>query len=102
MTSLKDIIEELRNEIENNGQTLEEIKDNAGEWIDGWLPIYYSDIIEEWKNMPSEYNDRGSSEFGTPDEISIFNLMSLDLFMYYRDLFYEAAEELENEEEAAE
>jgi hypothetical protein len=47
--------------------------------------------------MPSEYNNRGSAELGLGQEIDIYNLMSLDLYLYYTDLFNEAVEELEEE-----
>lgn len=103
MTSLNDIVKELRTAIAN-GEELEDIKDNSHEWVDGYLPVYYNRIVEEWQEMPSEYNDRGHTELGLGHEINIYNLMSLDLYMYYTDLFSEAIQELENEteEESAE
>jgi hypothetical protein len=98
MTTVQDIVKELRTAIEN-GEELESIKDNSGEWVDGYLPVYYNRIVEEWQEMPSEYNDRGHTELGMGQEINIYNLMSLDLYIYYTDLFNEAVEELEKEEE---
>jgi hypothetical protein len=52
--------------------------------------------------MPSEYNDRGSAELGQGGEVNIYNLMSLDLYLYYSDLFAEAVEEVEQALEGAE
>ena len=49
--------------------------------------------------MPSEYEDRGHTELGQMGEITITGLMSLDLFIYYSDIFNEAVTELEEEEE---
>ena len=95
-TTIEQMKQELRTELSNGGD-IEEIKDRSGEWIDGYLPVYYNRILEEWKEMPSEYNNRGSAELGVGHEIDIYNLMSLDLYLYYNDLFNEAVEELEEE-----
>jgi len=88
--------EELVNAIAQ-GSSLDEIKDNSHEWIDGYLPIYNNQIIEEWKNMPSEYDDRGSAELGHMGEVTIVGLMSLDLYLYYTDLFNEVIEDMEED-----
>lgn len=86
--------EELKQELDK-GVELEDIKDNSGEWIESWLPVYNNRIIEEWKNMPSEYDNRGYAEIG--GEVTIINLMSLDLYLYYSDLWNEVVEEVEEE-----
>jgi hypothetical protein len=95
------IVEQMREEILlelSNGEDLDTIKDRSGEIVDNYVPVYYNEIIEEWKNMPNEYNDRGSAELGhLGQEISIFNLMSLDLYLYYTDLFNEAMANVESE-----
>jgi hypothetical protein len=90
--------EEFTNAIEN-GETLESIRDNSGEWVDGYLPIYYNKIVEEWQEMPAEYNDRGKAELGADSDTTIYSLMSLDLYLYYSDLFSEVMADLEEEEE---
>jgi hypothetical protein len=95
------MVEEIRTEL-SNGEELENIKDRSGEFIDSWLPIYNNRIVEEWQAMPSEYDNRGSAELGTGQEISIINLMTLDLYLYYSDLFAEAVEEVEESLEGAE
>lgn len=96
--------EEFTQAINQAGETLEGIRDNSGEWIEGYLPIYYNQIVEEWQAMPSEYNDRGASELGVghAGENTIYNLMSLDLYLYYTDIFNEAVAELEEELEMSE
>jgi len=81
----------------SNGEEIEEIKDRSGEWVDGYLPVYYNRIVEEWQEMPSEYNNRGSAELGIGQEIDIYNLMSLDLYLYYTDQFSEVLDEVEEE-----
>lgn len=94
------MVEEIRLEL-SNGVELEDIKDRSGEFIDSWLPVYNNHIIEEWTLMPNDYTDRGSAELGTGQEISIINLMTLDLYLYYSDLFYEAIGEVEQALEEA-
>ncbi len=101
-TVIEQMKSELQTELEKGYSDLDEIKDNSGEWVDGYLPVYYNRIVEEWQNMPSEYNDRGAQELGQGGEINIYNLMSLDLYLYYTDLFNEAVEELEAELEERE
>ena len=100
MNIVERMAEEIRAEIAN-GEELEEIKDRSGEFIDSYLPVYYNGIIEEWKAMPSEYDDRGSAELGVGGEVNIYNLMSLDLYLYYSDLFAEAINEVEESLELA-
>jgi len=101
MNVVEKMVEEIRAELAQ-GEELEAIKDRSHEFIDSYLPVYYNGIIEEWKAMPSEYNDRGSAELGYGEEINIYNLMSLDLYLYYSDLFNEAITEVEESLEGAE
>jgi hypothetical protein len=102
--TVKSMKDELREEMKHS--TIEDIEDRSGEFIDGYLPVYNNRIVEEWQSMPSEYDNRGAAELGAGQEINIINLMSLDLYLYYSDLFNDAIkelkEELEDEEEGAE
>jgi hypothetical protein len=100
MNTVKLMREEILADIAR-GEDLDRIKDRSGEFIDGYLPIYYNKIVEEWQGMPSEYNNRGHAELGQDGEINIYNLMTLDLYLYYSDLFYEAIKEIEEELEGA-
>ena len=101
MNIVKRMAEEIRQEIAN-GEELEAIKDRSGEFIDSWLPVYNNRIIEEWTLMPNDYTNRGAVELGhLEQEIDIINLMSLDLYLYYSDLFYEAVKEVEESLELA-
>jgi hypothetical protein len=100
MNTINLMKEEIRESLKYS--TLEEIEDRAGETIDSHLPIYNKDIIEEWQAMPSEYDNRGAAELGHLDqEINIINLMTLDLYLYYSDLFSKAMEEIKQEEEVS-
>jgi hypothetical protein len=96
-TTKQQMKDEFKTEIEKGYITLDEIRDNSGEWVDGYLPVYYNKIVEEWQQMPSEYNDRGVAELGQTGTETIYNLMSLDLYVYYNDIFNEALAELEEE-----
>jgi hypothetical protein len=96
MNTVERMVEEIRTEL-SRGEELEDIKDRSGEFIDSWLPVYNNRIIEEWTLMPNDYTDRGSAELGTGQEISIINLMTLDLYLYYSDLFAEAVQEVEDQ-----
>lgn len=99
--TVKRMVEEIRSELDR-GEDLDTIKDRSGEFIDSWLPVYNNRIIEEWTLMPNDYTDRGSAELGAGGEVNIINLMSLDLYLYYSDLFAEAVQEVEEALEGAE
>ena len=100
MSTLNDMIEEVKREIAN-GAELEELRDNSGEWVDSYLPVYNNRIVEEWQNMPSDYDNRGYAELGGGGEVNIINLMTLDLYLYYSDLWNDALNEVESELEEA-
>lgn len=55
------------------------------EWADGFVPVYYSDILADWQAMPNEFTDSWKDTCGTtvPDGMGIFGLMSIDLYNYY-------------------
>jgi hypothetical protein len=52
---------------------------------DGYVPVHYHQILTDWAEMPSEFNDSWQ-EFGANPDKGIFSLMSADLFVYYQDL----------------
>lgn len=99
MSTLKEeMIEDIKNMI-SNGEALSYFEDYSGEFIDGLLPIYYNEIIKEWQEMPSDYNDKGADVLGTTG--GIFNLMTADLYVYYSDIFAAALEEVKEEMKGA-
>jgi hypothetical protein len=88
----RDEIAELVNEF-NGDNPSGYYGDRLGELVDSYLPIYYTDIVDEWKAMPSQYDNMGVAMFGVPSEIDIFQLMTLDLLNYYGELVNEYANE---------
>ena len=99
MNIKQQMIDEIKLEL-SQGEELSDIKDRQGEFVDGYLPVYYNRIVDEWKDMPSDYDNRGYAELG--GEVNIYSLMTSDLYLYYSDLFNEAIEEIEADLEPAE
>jgi hypothetical protein len=99
--AMKDTQAYMRDEILSSlsYSTLEDIEDRSGELIDSYLPVYNNRIIEEWQHMPIEYDNRGASELGYEGDPDIVRLMTLDLYLYYSDLFSEVMEEIKREQE---
>ena len=100
MNTVERMVEEIKQEVSNGG-TIEEIEDREGEFIDSYLPIYNNEIIKEWQEMPSEYDNEGARELGAPSDSNIIQLMTLDLYLYYGALFREAIQEVRDSEEVS-
>ena len=96
MNTIDQMKEEIRAALAG-GEDLESVQDRSNEFADSYCPIYNNQIIEEWQAMPSEYDDRGVQEIGGDDSVGIVARMSLDLYLYYTDLFFQAVGEIENE-----
>jgi hypothetical protein len=93
-------VEDMKDEIRaalNEGESISDVRDQISEYVDTYLPIYNNEIIEEWQNMPGEYDDRGAAELGDMGETTIIGLMSLDLYIYYTELFNSALDSLVEE-----
>lgn len=73
---------------------------DADHWLteiaDGLVPIYHGEIIADWAEMPSEYDDNWKEQYGEaiPKEVGITALMATDLYEYYRSTTYEIYREL--------
>ena len=78
-------------------------EENTHLFAEELIPVYYSDIMEEWKELPNEYTDVWHEYVGGElrGKISIFNLMSYDLFHYYFDLVSKAFNEIKEEQNNA-
>jgi hypothetical protein len=97
LTSYADVKKQVLTEIKDYELMLaRHPEDRLSEMADSTVPIYYGDIIEEWREMPIEYTDRWQ-EFGTDSSATITKLMQIDLFIYYQELFSQAFAELSKE-----
>jgi hypothetical protein len=102
MTTYDEIMQEIKQEI-TNGESLEDIKERSYELVDNYVPVYNNRVIEEWQNMPGDYDNRGAQELGhNCEELSIVNLMMSDLYLYYTDLVNDVINDLEQELESVE
>ena len=102
MTTYDDVMQEIKQEIEQ-GQDLDSIRDRSYELVDNYVPIYNNHVLEEWRAMPSDYDNRGSAELGhNCEEIDIIKLMQGDLYLYYTDLVAEVIDDLAQELESVE
>ena len=65
-------------------------------------PVYYSDIIKDWQEMPNEYTDSWQEFVHAEQDTTIFSLMGWDLWNYYtneyRRVFAEVRQDKEQEE----
>jgi hypothetical protein len=102
MTTYEDILNEIKLEL-SNGEELSDIRERSYELVDNYVPVYNNRVLEEWQNMPSNYDNRGSAELGhNCEELNIINLMSADLYLYYSDLVSTVLDDLERELESVE
>lgn len=86
---------------------LDELKETAypedylHELADSSTPIYNQDIIKEWSEMPSDYENRWQDYAQDPNILNggIVKLMTIDLLFYYQELFYQVWQEVKEEQE---
>lgn len=96
LTTYQEIKERILSELEQLKQS--PYPENIlTELADSEVPIYYGDIIEEWREMPSEYSDNWNV-FGYEGD-KITDLMAYDLATYYQERFDLAWTEIKEEEE---
>jgi len=76
-------------------------EDRLYEMADGFVPIYYGEIIKDWQEMDHEYTDNWKEQYGgvIPEEVGITALMTTDLAQYYSDTTLEIYEEVKKEKE---
>jgi len=86
---------------------LEQLKESAypedllSELADSACPVYYNEILADWSEMPSEYNDAWQ-EIGASENATIFSLMSMDLYLYYQAQYSEIYAEIMHDQEELE
>lgn len=92
--------EEIKQELKEHLDELSQ--DNLSEWADGFIPVYYSDILKDWQEMPSEFDNRWKDDTDINEDTTIYSLMMIDLFWYYLDQCESAYKELLEEAEETE
>lgn len=71
-------------------------EDLLSQEADSLTPVYNHEIIQEWAEMPSEFNDSWQ-EYGWDENLQnggILGLMRIDLLHYYESLTNKAFTEL--------
>ena len=95
--------ETIKAELLENAEQIEQDTDRLSEWVDGYCPVYYSDTLKDWTEMPSDYCDRWK-ELGydaNRNDGGILQLMAVDVWFYYDELTREVWAEIEEEREEA-
>jgi len=97
--------ETINEELLDNAEQIRERggEDGLSEWVDGYCPVYYSDTIQDWREMPNEYCDRWK-ELGydaNRNDGGILQLMAVDVWFYYDELTRQVWAEIEEEREEA-
>lgn len=98
LTSYNDLAEDLK----ANLAEIQEAKypeDYLTEYADGLVPIYYSEILQEWTDLDAEFRDRWHELGEAGPDSTIYSLMAIDLYMYYQQEVERAYYELTNTEE---
>ena len=90
--------EDIKQEILNDWEDITE--DDLHQIAEGYIPIYYGDIISEWQELPMEYTDSWR-DFGISQDTTIFKLMGYDLFNYYYQLTDKAFRDVEEAQDNA-
>lgn len=94
--------DEIKSEILDHLEQLQEMQypeDLLTELSESNTPIMYHDIISEWQQMPSEF-DNGWQVYGFDESFEsggIYSLMGIDLQLYYESQFLEVWEEVKSE-----
>jgi hypothetical protein len=96
--------EAIKQEIIDNMQLIKKSahpEDQLHEFADSACPVYNSDIIAEWVELPWEDTDQWKElGFDTQrNEGGILRLMSIDLAIYYNQNFHRAWEEIKESDE---
>jgi hypothetical protein len=68
---------------------------------DSACPVYYSEIVKDWQEMPSEFTDNWQEFTEATQDTTIFSLMSADLFNYYDIEYNRIFSEIAKEKEEA-
>ena len=76
-------------------------QDFITELAESAIPVYYSQIIKDWQEMPDEYTDSWKDTTEANNDSTIYSLMGVDLYNYYQDTYRQAYAEVKQEQEEA-
>lgn len=99
LESKQDIKEELMRNLEQLTEYPSKAEDLVSQISECFAPVYNSDIIREWTELPMDYSDRWK-EYGydaNRNEGGIIQLMAIDLVFYYLEIGQEAWAEVQVE-----
>jgi hypothetical protein len=96
--SYEDIKQEILDNWKNKDGRIEEWLDEA---VDSALRTYHSDIIEQWRRMPSEYRDNWQEFVVAIENHTLTGLMAIDLYLYLSDQYREAYAEIQEAKKQA-
>ena len=68
-------------------------EDSASEYADSSVPIYYTDIVDTWRELPDEYSNK-FHEVTTELPERVEDLMRWDIYLYYQLLYSGAIQNL--------
>ena len=86
---------DIKQELKDNWEQLADnpyAADLVNQFADSAIPIYYGEIIRDWQEMPSEYDNVWVEECYAADSITA--LMTYDLGQYYCDQYHKIYQEL--------
>lgn len=95
---------QIKKEISENFDEISEapyLEDALDQWADGFVPVYNNEIIQDWQEMPIEFDDSWK-EYGFAQDDGIIRLMMIDLYRFYLDQTTRAYEEIKTEKEESE
>jgi hypothetical protein len=76
-------------------------QDLAGEYADSGVPVWHSEILDEWRSLPNDYQNRYTEMISElPD--NIYTIMHCDLWIYYQEHYYTEIEALVEERDEQE
>ena len=65
-----------------DNKEISELDDNLHEFADGEVPIYYNDIVKEWRDC-GECHGQAGDEGLIEGETDAYKIMQVDLYAYY-------------------
>lgn len=92
---------EIKSDILDHWEQLtDEYSDLLTQLAESAVPVYNGEIIADWQEMPSEFDNAWQDFYEPNAETTIVYLMTLDLYEYYRQTYQEIYVEIAEEKES--